>query len=268
MQEKTGTKEWAERTCNVQVGCEHDCKYCYAKSMAIRFGLATADGWKFAEPSGMKPVPWRRKHEVTMFPSTHDVTELNSAVCGGQVIKLLESGDDVLLVTKAKLGPLHNVLGRFVNTPFKGRIEVRVTIGTCVDRILKFWEPGAPTFAERLEALEWAHEAGFRTSVSAEPVLDPCPMVMIAQVLHAVSGDVWIGRARQLVQRVAMNCPGDAVALDAAKRLEELWDDARVLRLYDRLKAEPWVKWKDSMMEVIEKQGSGFGVREEEYKGE
>lgn len=252
MQEKTGTKEWAERTCNLQqIGCEHDCKYCYAKSMAIRFDRATAHGWKTPEPAAAKDVTWRRKHRVTMFPSAHDVTKHNWAACRKQVENILESGDDVLLVTKAKLAPLSNALAWSVCTPYKKRIEVRVTMGTCVDRILRFWEPGAPTFGERLEALEWAHKAGFRTSVSAEPVLDPCPMVMIAQVLHAVSGDVWIGRARHLVQRVAMNCPGDAVALDAARRLEELWDDARVLRLYDRLKAEPWVKWKDSMREVI-----------------
>ena len=36
-----GTLEWACRTFNICLGCKHDCWYCYAKSIAIRFGRAT-----------------------------------------------------------------------------------------------------------------------------------------------------------------------------------------------------------------------------------
>ncbi len=38
----TGTQEWAASNVNIQDGCEHDCRYCYAKTMAIRFKRATA----------------------------------------------------------------------------------------------------------------------------------------------------------------------------------------------------------------------------------
>ena len=34
----TGTREWADRTYNIQAGCEHACAYCYAHAMAVRFG--------------------------------------------------------------------------------------------------------------------------------------------------------------------------------------------------------------------------------------
>ena len=37
----TGTQEWAASNVNIQDGCEHDCRYCYAKTMAIRFKRAT-----------------------------------------------------------------------------------------------------------------------------------------------------------------------------------------------------------------------------------
>jgi DNA repair photolyase len=41
----TGTQEWAASNVNIQDGCEHDCRYCYAKTMAIRFKRATAKSW-------------------------------------------------------------------------------------------------------------------------------------------------------------------------------------------------------------------------------
>jgi len=37
----TGTQEWAASNVNIQDGCEHDCLYCYAKIMAIRYKRAT-----------------------------------------------------------------------------------------------------------------------------------------------------------------------------------------------------------------------------------
>ena len=43
----TGTQEWAASNVNIQDGCEHDCRYCYAKTMAIRFKRATPASWRF-----------------------------------------------------------------------------------------------------------------------------------------------------------------------------------------------------------------------------
>ena len=38
-----GTYEWAAETKNIISGCIHDCKYCYAKSMAVRFNRKTPE---------------------------------------------------------------------------------------------------------------------------------------------------------------------------------------------------------------------------------
>lgn len=32
-----GTKEWADSNVNCYLGCSNNCRYCYAKKMAIRF---------------------------------------------------------------------------------------------------------------------------------------------------------------------------------------------------------------------------------------
>ena len=44
--EKTGTKEWAAANVNIQFGCEHGCRYCYARHEAVcRFKRCTAEQW-------------------------------------------------------------------------------------------------------------------------------------------------------------------------------------------------------------------------------
>lgn len=42
----SGTKEWADYNVNCIKGCYNNCRYCYAKVMAKRFGRSTDDTWK------------------------------------------------------------------------------------------------------------------------------------------------------------------------------------------------------------------------------
>jgi len=236
----------------VQVGCEHDCLYCYAKSMALRFGRTTVEGWKVPVETPMKPVRKGKLSErVTMFPSTHDVTVKNANRCCFMVQGLLVAGDKVLLVTKARLAWLRSAVGGLR----RDRIEVRVTIGSADDDVLKFWEPGAPSFNERVTALMWAKEQGFRTSVSIEPMLDLHPDEVIGAIgpFGWATEGFWLGKARSLVRRVTMNTGGDDGKIRAARRLDALWDDERVVRLWREWKDEKSVKWKDSIVEVLER---------------
>ena len=71
-----GTKEWAEKNVNIAYGCIHDCKYCYAKMMAIRFKRDTAKGWKKMKHKDESRfgIPSKRVKKKVMFPSTHDIT--------------------------------------------------------------------------------------------------------------------------------------------------------------------------------------------------
>lgn len=252
MKRKTGTREWADRNRNVQVGCEHDCLYCYAKSMALRFRRTTVEGWKVPVPAALKPRKVRElKDRVTMFPSTHDVTVLNAIRCWLMIEKLLVEGDKVLLVTKGSGLALMDALAGLR----RDRIEVRVTIGSTDNKVLRFWEPGAPYFEERVNALRWAKEQGFRTSVSIEPMLDANPDEVLGAIgpFGWATEGFWIGKARSLVQRVTMNTGGDVGKIEAARKLEALWSDERVMKLWSERKDEKSVKWKDSIREVVER---------------
>ena len=43
-----GTKEWADSNINIQHGCYHGCKYCYAAQMGIRFKrFESLDEWVY-----------------------------------------------------------------------------------------------------------------------------------------------------------------------------------------------------------------------------
>ena len=64
----TGTQEWAASNVNIQDGCEHDCRYCYAKTMAIRFKRATPISWK---------RPRLRQHDLERsFTSSNSVRSI------------------------------------------------------------------------------------------------------------------------------------------------------------------------------------------------
>ena len=40
-----GFKEWTANSVNCCTGCSNNCRYCYAKGMAIRFKRLTAEEW-------------------------------------------------------------------------------------------------------------------------------------------------------------------------------------------------------------------------------
>jgi len=257
-EKKTGTKEWADRNFNIQKGCPYDCRYCYAKEMAIRFKRSTAESWHIPMLDyPCRQVPRHKTPGTTMFPTAHDITMDNYVSCGTTIRDLVKTGEKVLVVTKANPESLKMTLMGLQYAA--DRIEVRVTIGSHDDEILKFWEPGAPCFADRLKALEWAKAAGYRTSLSIEPMLCGNPMGLIARVLHAVTGEIWIGLPKDLIRRVSVNCPGDAQALAQARLLVGMWNDEWVMKLYAQMKGQSWVRWKDSIRQVVERRQNGKG---------
>jgi len=255
----TGTKEWASCNVNIQTGCEHDCRYCYAKCMALRFHRTTADGWR-------KPVfrtrdvnrDWGKRPGTIMFPSTHDITPQNMETCIGVLERLLALGNQVLVVSKPHLACVQAMCQRLV--PYRDQILFRFTIGSADDHVLKYWEPDAPLFAERLASLRYAREQGFETSVSCEPMLDADIDAVINAVRPYTSQSIWLGRANRLMQAVTLNCPRDRQVLASARELNAVWDDDAVRVLFARFKDDPVIRWKDSIKKVV-------GIPEASRKG-
>jgi len=146
--------------------------------------------------------------------------------------KLVSAGNNVLVTTKPHLDAIKQICKRM--EAFKDLIQFRFTITSMDNNKLAYWEPGAPKFEERLRSLEFASLAGFKTSVSIEPILDPSVSDVIALYetlfVHSM-GSIWLG---------IMNHVKDGGKID-------------VHELHRKLKSAPLVKFKDSIKNALER---------------
>ena len=245
----SGTKEWASFTANLDLGCAADCKYCYAKAAAVRYKRCTPDGWKEPKASAKFPhVPMR--DGTLMFPSSHDITDRNVDRAIEFLLSILEKRQcKILIVTKPHLTVIRKLMAALKG--YKKRILFRFTIGSPDERVLKFWEPGAPTYAERVACLSLAHSQGWQTSVSCEPTLDfPLQMEKIINDLaQFVTDAIWIGMMNKSDSRLKLN--GHPEALDAHGKLAAAWTNEMVKEFYEEHKNNPVVKWKDSVKAIV-----------------
>lgn len=245
-----GTKEWAAYNENCLLGCSHDCRYCYAKSMAIRFKRKTPVTWKneVLATSKIQKVFHKRDGRI-MFPSSHDITPAHLDDCLAFLKNILDPGNDVLVVSKPHFDCIKRVCEELFT--YKDKIMFRFTIGSVESRTLKFWEPKAPDFAERLESLKYAFEKGFQTSVSCEPMLDNNARNLIAQVSPYVTNSIWLGKMNRLLYRLRINGEDDPITIAKAEELIQLQSNGFIWGLYFRYKDNPKVKWKGSIKKVV-----------------
>ena len=245
-----GTQEWAASNVNIQDGCEHDCRYCYAKTMAIRFKRATALSWG---------KPRLRQHDLDrgytkrdgriMFPTAHDITARNLNQCLTVIKRMLNAGNDLLIVSKPWLACVTRLCEDLA--PYRSQIVFRFSIGSTDDAVLSYWEPGAPSFSERLASLKTAQLHDFPTSVSGEPMLDGDPDALIAAVHPYVTDSIWLGKINRLRNILPLNCPRDPEAVRRGESLVALQSDKAIRALYARYRRDPKIKWKDSIKAVV-----------------
>ena len=111
--------------------------------------------------------------------------------------------------------------------PYRDRLLFRFTITARNAAILRFWEPQAPTYAERLACLELAFRQGFATSVSVEPMLDTADVVaMVDELQPFVTHSIWLGKMNRIAERV-----GDADRSPCRPRSREL-KKARTMSIF------------------------------------
>lgn len=247
---KTGTREWAPISGNFQIGCPHDCRYCYAKCSALERGIIQYE-WEWKEMRVMKSklteTP-RRLDGRIMFPTTHDITPENLQTALAYLNGWLKAGNEFLIVSKPHLECVKEMCARLM--PFRDSITFRFTIGSLDDEVLKFWEPGAPGYGERLDSLRYAHHRGFRTSVSCEPFLDDKVAELAEAVSPYVTDTVWIGKMNHIGKRVNTRGWGEQ-GYAFLERVKAAQTDTEILKLYETLKSNPKIRWKDSIKHVV-----------------
>ena len=245
-----GTRQWAPYSENCLLGCAHDCRYCYAKAMAIQYKRTTPQSWKNeALRPGILQKKFRKRDGVIMVPSSHDITPAHLSECLTFLKNILSPGNEVLIVSKPHLECVKAICGEFAG--YRDKILFRFTIGSSDSTTLKFWERNAPDFAERLESLKYAFSEGYQTSVSCEPMLDDNIGDVINQVSPFVTDKIWLGKANLLCSRLALNGENDPVMIQAAKDLMASQKDKNILQLYSRYKYNPQIEWKNSIKKVV-----------------
>ena len=245
----TGTWEWASSSVNCIFGCKHDCRYCYAKANSIRSGKKTKETWA-TEEVNTKAVDkgYKKRDGTIMFPTSHDLSAESMDVWIKVLYKMLKSGNDVLLVSKPHIECIKEICHTFAD--FKDNILFRFTIGSASDKILKFFEPGAPPFHERLASLILAYKLGFKTSVSAEPMLDGAIDKVVEATAPYLTDAIWLGKANHMIERMTTN-GATGLELHWGGKLEENQNDENIKALYEKYKDDPKVKWKDSIKQVV-----------------
>lgn len=249
---KTGTKEWSEFSHNYLIGCQNQCLYCYARANSKRWGIIKDNsewGNEYLKP-GRDKVKFTKKNGVIMIPTTHDITPRFLPEAIRTFSGLLAVGNQLLIVSKPRLECVESMC--FELEAWKSQILFRFTIGTMDDHTASFWEPGAPSIEERVECLKEAFSYGYATSVSGEPLLGgyDTAVALVDAVSPWVTETIWLGKMNQPRRRV--DCRDRAV-FDRVREIEHLQRDAEMLRLYDALRDNPKVRWKDSIQKIVER---------------
>ncbi len=252
----SGTREWSEVSMNIQRGCEHNCLYCYARHNAVnRYRQCRAEHWPLPAINNAKvDLPHKKKYDgVVMFPTTHDITCANLSQYCCVLRKLLDAGNRVLIVSKPHLDCIKFICAGFEE--HRARILFRFTIGSSSNDILRFWEPGAPSFGERLGCLKYAYRKGFATSISCEPFLDPLVDYLYEVLIEYVTESFWIGKLNHFETRVNLDGISKEDIETYVEPLRRALSDAVVLGMYEMMKGRPLIQWKDSIRKVIDGKG-------------
>lgn len=242
--QKTGTKQWAPKSENCCKGCKNDCRYCYARKSAVRFKQKTKENWHIME-FNPRCVGRMFKHKGRiMFPTSHDLHMQHVDWWFPFLEGLLAVGNDVLIVTKPECAAVMHMCNKL--TQYKDKMEFRFTIGSCNDAVLKYWEPGAPSFHERVTAMAYAKYDGYRTSVSIEPMLDEDPSTLIDLILPFVTGDIWIGTMNHMTKDDFE--PDEEVMY---KQMLLINSFPNIAAVYHKFKDNPRIQWKDSIQRMM-----------------
>jgi DNA repair photolyase len=245
-----GTKEWAPYSENCVVGCSHDCRYCYAKAMAIHYERSTPQEWKNEKlRPNILQKKFHKREGAIMFPSSHDITPAHLSECLTFLKNIFNPRNEVLIVTKPHLECIKAICEEFSWS--KDKILFRFTIGSTDPDTLKFWELHAPDFQERMASLQYAFRQGYKTSVSCEPMLDGNMADLIRQTSPFITDAVWLGKMNRLLYRLRINGEDDPITIAKARQLIKLQSNGPIWGLYLRYKNNPKVKWKDSIKKVV-----------------
>lgn len=251
--EKTGTREWSDQSINIQLGCEQGCLYCWARYNAVeRYKYCEARHWDIPCINNTRvDASHKKKYDgVVMYPTTHDITPANLPQYLCVLRKLLDAGNNILIVSKPHWECITVICNAYLQ--YREQIEFRFSIGSAKEAVLRFWEPNAPGFDERLACLQYARQMGYQTSLSCEPFLDKYVNRTYNACIEHVSKSFWVGPINNFKSRVKVPDPFES---DSDRRIFYNTKAAQsgevIKRIYEVMKDQPLIKFKNSFRKVV-----------------
>jgi len=245
-------RECSSKIFNFTSGCSNNCLYCYARAMFSKWKKIDPNDWK-NEKIRIRDVKKKHKkyNSIVMSPSSHDITPYNINEYKIVLKDMLDAGNKVLVVSKPRFDCVKSICDDFQD--YKSNILMRFTIGSTNNDVLKFWEPGAPLFEERLESLKYAYENGYQTSVSSEPLLDKNTDDLLNKLEPFITESIWFGRITKLLSNLKFNGyeHNTEVQEKALNLLEWQKNDFFWIDLYNKYKDNKKVNWKGKLKETL-----------------
>ena len=243
-------KQWAEVGTNIikhTTNCPQLCRYCYNiawKHRSEKIPIPDIEDIRedFVPDEKKVLANWtkRRKPRLYIFGSTHDIFPEMVDQYIDVARRIIESGSEILIVTKARLTCIQAICHALDD--LKDKVMIICTITSNDPEILKYWEPHAPSYEERKQCLRHAYECGYRTSVSMEPYLsDPRPMV--EELTPYVTHCIWIGKMN--------HCKELEFDEEQYSRTENLYDEDYVRQMILDLWDNEKVFYKYSMFRIM-----------------
>jgi len=240
-------------------GCSNNCKYCYQRAGESKNGHINPEDWKNEKMRVEKnrKTYYRkartRYNAPVMIPPSHDITPY-TLLETLKIIKMsLDVGNQVLIVSKPRLDCI-KILCSELKDYNKFNIIMRFTICSTNSEVLKFWEPGASTFEERLESLKYAYNQGYRTSISAEPLIDPNVDDLVNQLKPYVTDSIWLGEVNKTSIRQKLSLNGFKNDIETQNKMTEILDwqtNDFWLDTYNRYKNDGQISWKGKLKVLV-----------------
>jgi DNA repair photolyase len=181
--------EYADLACNLYAGCDHGCVYCYApaisrKSLETFTHAAPRSGVIDKIRRDAKDLAQAKDPRSILFCfmcDPYQTIDVEHQLTRQALEILLPHGLNVTLLTK---GGKRSERDFDLIRQYPEQVTYATTLTLIDEHQRQQYEPGAAPTAERIAALEKAHDLGVKTWVSLEPVIDPDQSLALIQQTH------------------------------------------------------------------------------------
>lgn len=224
--------EYSERALNIYKGCTHGCLYCFGKRRMSPSQKIDCD--TYANPKGHLLEKLRHKVKTLAPKTTPEIllsfigdpyqhAEMEFGLTRASLEVLNDHQLRYTVLTKggtrgaADFDILEEGLGRF------GTSLVWLDQGKA-----DYWEPAAASIADRIKAIQQAHEMGIPTWLSLEPVIEPDQALQVIKELHPII---------------------------------KHWKVGKINHMPEIEKSHDWVKFREAARELLESLGADYYLK-------